>query len=282
MRCAWQAFLNLVPVWMREVVDKQGRDSLLELRLRLNSPPMLITNNNKIWLNRLTSQEDIQFCINVGSKYSPWSATTIANGYITASGGHRIGVCGEVITDGKQIKGIRTATSLCLRVARDFPGIAREVNQYNGSILIIGAPGCGKTTLLRDVVRQRSNSNYGVVGVVDEREEIFPRNNGLMCFPIGKNTDVLAGCGKAQGIEMLLRNVTPSTIAVDEITAKEDCEAMLHACWCGVKLVATAHAGSRNDLFSRPIYRPLIDNGIFDTVLILNEDKSWRTERMKS
>lgn len=281
MRCAWQAFMSLVPVWMRDVVDKQGRGSLQELRLRLNTPPLLITKENHIWLSRSVTMDDLKFTINVASKYSPWSSETTANGYITAAGGHRIGICGEVIQNNSAMSGFKSITSLCLRVARDFPGIARDTVQYDGSVLIIGKPGSGKTTLLRDMIRQRSNENYDVVAVVDEREEIFPKTNNEICFSIGRNTDVLSRCKKPQGIETVLRNMTPGTIAVDEITAKEDCEALLHAGWCGVKLLATAHAGSRSDLMNRTIYRPIVESGIFDTLIVLHSDKSWHAERMR-
>ena len=281
MRCAWQAFLNIIPVWMREVVDKQGRDSLQELRLRLNAPPLLITKTNQIWLNRPTSAEDLRFCVNIASRYSPWAASTSADGYITAQGGHRIGICGEAVMTNKNMSGIKNISSLCLRVARDFPGIAKETGKYSGSVLIIGKPGSGKTTLLRDMIRQRSNKNLGVVAVVDEREEIFPRCNNEICFSIGRNTDVLSGCSKPKGIDAVLRNMSPDTIAVDEITAVEDCNALIHAGWCGVKLLATAHAGNKQDLFHRPIYRPIVEGGIFDTLIVLHEDKSWHSERMK-
>ena len=72
----------------------------------------------------------------------------------------------------------------------------------------------------------------------------------------------------------------PETIAVDEITAAEDCQALLHAGWGGVRLLATAHAGGRRDLYQRPVYRPIIESRLFDTVVVLQQDKSWRTERM--
>ena len=281
MRCAWQAFLNLVPIWMRGIVDKQGKDSLLELRLRLNAPPLLVTRTNQIWLDRLTSSEDLRFSINIASKYSPWAATTTAKGYITSPGGHRVGICGEaVVIDGRMV-GIKNVSSLCIRIARDFPGIARDSLKYDGSVLVIGKPGSGKTTLLRDMIRQRSDKGRGVIAVVDEREEIFPRWNNEICFQTGRHTDVLSGCSKGQGIDAVLRNMSPDTIAVDEITAREDCNALIHAGWCGVRLLATAHAGCRQDLMSRPIYQPIVESGIFDTLIIMNDDKSWHSERMK-
>jgi len=116
--------------------------------------------------------------------------------------------------------------------------------------------------------------------VVDEREEIFPMFRGQACFPTGCKTDILSGCPKPAGLEAVLRSMSPEWIAVDEITAKEDTEALLHAGWCGVSLLATAHAGSVIDLKTRPIYQLLIQYRLFENVLILQRDKSWRTERI--
>lgn len=90
----------------------------------------------------------------------------------------------------------------------------------------------------------------------------------------------MIGCGKKEGVEALLRTMGPETIAVDEITSEGDCNGLLHAAWCGVSLIATAHAGSRTDLYERPVYKPLISGHIFDMLVILQKDKSWKAERM--
>ncbi len=280
MKCAWQALLDILPLWLREDVDKLGRDTLQEIRLRLNQPPELVLAEKRLILHRVVMIEDLQFCVNVTSRYSPWTSSTISNGYITAPGGHRVGICGNVINSKHQMTGIRSVCSICIRVARDILGLAEKARLYSGSVLIIGPPGAGKTTLLRDFIRQRSDFNNEFISVVDEREEIFPFENKAPCFPMGKHTDVISGCSKSAGIEMALRNMTPETIAVDEITAEEDCDALVHAGWCGVKLLATAHAGSKEDLFRRPVYKTLCDSGIFDTLLILHRDKTWIGERV--
>ncbi len=280
MQCAWQAFLNLLPVRMRRQVDRQGRDSLLELRLRLGRPPQLRCIKENSDLNDLVSVDDLQFCINVTSRYSPWSADTIGQGYITAPGGHRVGICGEAVVSNGVMRGIRNPTSVSIRVSRDFPGFAANTALYSGSVLIIGSPGSGKTTLLRDLIRRRSDLSGEMLCVVDEKEEIFPLSQGLFCFEPGKNTDILSGCGKSQGIMIALRNMGPDVIAVDEITAAQDCEALLHSAWCGVSLLATAHAGDREDLFHRPIYKSILDSKLFDTLVIVHKDKSYQIERM--
>ncbi len=280
MTCAWQAYLNLLPPWLRQQVDKYDK-TLLELRLRVEQPPELILRDTEICLNRKIDTDDLRYCINAASQYSPWCAGTIADGYITAQGGHRVGICGEAVISNGTMTGIQTSTSLCIRAARDFPGISKNLLKHNDSILIIGRPGSGKTTLLRDIIRQRSEENTGAICVVDERREIFPMYNGKYCFSPGRHTDILSAANKSAAINSVLRNMSPHTIAMDEITAKQDCDALLHAGWCGVCLLATAHAGSKKDLFSRPIYRPIIDSGLFDTLIILQSDKSWYAERME-
>lgn len=281
MKCAWQAFLNLLPIWMRQQVDKLGKDTLQELRLRLLQRPELICSCGRYTLDRTVSTEDLCFVVNAASRYSPWTASTSAQGYITGPGGHRIGLCGQAVISGGIMTGVRELSSLCMRVARDFPGIAGQ-REIQGSILIIGGPGSGKTTLLRDLVRLRSDTGQGSVAVVDEREEIFPYWQGQPCFSSGKATDILRGCGKAQGIESVLRCMGPETIAVDEITAESDCTALLNAGWCGVKLLATAHAGSVQDLMRRPVYSPLLSGKLFDRVIVMRQNKSWTMERMET
>ena len=279
MMCAWQAFLDLLPVWMRQQVDAMGKEDLQELRLRQGMYPALIRSGGAIELYREVSAEDLRFIVNMASRYSPWAATTMEQGYITAPGGHRIGLCGQATSAAGVMTGIRAVTSLCIRIARDFPGIAKGAD-FPGSMLIIGKPGSGKTTLLRDLVRARSDRCTGAVVVVDEREEIFPYWNDKSCFPPGRSTDVLRGCGKTQGITSVLRSMCPETIAMDEITAAGDCDALLHAGWCGVQLLATAHAGSIADLLSRPVYRPLVEAKLFDKVIVLQKDKTWTVERI--
>lgn len=280
MKCAWQAYLNLLPLWMRQDVDKLGQDRLQELRMRLGRPPELILQGKSVWMEREVTENDLVSVVNMASEFSPWTADTLSSGYITTAGGHRLGVCGKMVRVNDEIRTVRLLTSVSVRVARDFPGVAEGVGEIEGSTLIVGSPGTGKTTLLRDFVRQISDVQEMRVAVVDEREEVFPMSNGAFSFPPGKRTEVLSGCKKDRGIEMVLRTMNPQVIAVDEITAQEDCRALLHAGWCGVSLVATAHAADRRELFTRPVYRPLLEGGLFQNLILLRQDKTWRWESM--
>lgn len=280
MNCAWEAFLTLVPPEMRSEINAAGKEKLLELRLRTERKPELVMRTGSCFIDRIVRESDIQFCINVASQYSPWAASTVSSGYITALGGHRIGICGSAVIKNGLLCEFRDVTSVCIRVARDFPGLSECIPVSNVSTLIIGPPGSGKTTLLRDLVRRYSDKGTGSVAVVDERCELFPSRSGRFGFPVGARTDVICRCSKAEGTEMVLRTMGPSCIAVDEITSERDCKALIHTSWCGVTLLATAHAGSRNDLFLRDVYRPLIESHIFERLIILNRDKSFNWERM--
>lgn len=280
MKCAWQAYINLLPHWMREEVDRLGKDYLQELRLRIGLFPELVMQHTVYKINRIVTCADLSFVINVASNYSPWAATTISDGYLTAEGGHRIGICGVCTVNNGFVTGIHQPSSLCIRVSRDFYNISSTLNNLCSSLLIIGKPGSGKTTLLRDLVRTISDNAHGSVSVIDEREEIFPLIKGQACFFAGNSTDILSRCTKNAGINAVLRSMNPEWIAVDEITAEEDTQALLCAGWCGVKLIATAHAGSIEDLKRRSVYRPLLSEKLFSDVVIMQKDKSWKRERI--
>ncbi len=279
MNSQWQNYLNVLPDWMRHSVDKFGRETLQELRLRLGQPPQLYLHNGFMELKQRVTQEDLTFIVNTASRYSPWACSSVAKGYITIPGGHRIGLGGDVIVKQGVLTGMRWVSSMCIRRSMDFPGISEKI-LATGSVLIIGAPGCGKTTLLRDLIRNRSNNGPGSICVIDERYEVFPVSQDKFCYFPGKRTDVISGCPKPEGLDIAIRCMSASAIAVDEITAEEDCAALIQASWCGVNIIATAHAGSKEELITRPVYKPLWNMGIFQTLVVMKPDKSYFTERM--
>lgn len=265
---------TILPQRIRPLLPAEEIGNLTEIRMRIGRPMQLTYLQRQTSVGEPVTTEDLNFVVNTACRYSPWNARSIHQGYLTAPGGHRIGLCGEAAGDG-----IRTVTSLCIRVAKDLHGISGRI-PVQDSILILGAPGSGKTTLLRDYIRRISGSPMGSVCVVDERGEIFPFSGGKMCFDPGNGTDVMTGRSKAEGIDCVIRAMGPKWIAVDEITRPADCDALVQALWCGVKVVATAHAASVRDLFSRPVYRPIVDSGVFSTAVVLHTDKSYHLERI--
>lgn len=271
MRCAWKEFMAIVPQRLRQDVDRH-RDNLQELRLRMGQAVELICANGHRWLEESVTEQDLRYTVNAASRYSPWAGDSAAAGYITAPGGHRVGICGEAVTELGKFRGVRSVSSLNIRVARDIPNLGEGL-PMEGNVLILGPPGSGKTTLLRSYSRRLAQRE--TVAVVDERGELFPEG-----FARGRSMDVLSGCGKGTGMQMLLRTMGPAVIALDEITAREDCEALAGALWCGVRVIATAHARDREDLLRREVYRPIVRSGCFDTLVILDRDKTWRKERM--
>lgn len=272
MMCAWRELLAILPPRLRPEVDRLGKNTLQELRLRVNRPPVLCMNRERRELAMRITQDEVDFVVNTASRYSPWACETLRHGYLTAPGGHRIGVCGEVVIQKESITGIRKVCMLCIRVAREFPGISRDLNTLKGNLLILGPPGAGKTTLLRDLIRKLS-ARYPVA-VVDERQELFPEG-----VEMGM-ADVLSGCKKAIGMEMLLKTMGPEIIAVDEITSDADCQGLLNVANCGVRLLATAHAGSRKEFRERAVYQPLLEKKLFDHVIVLDRNKTFTVERM--
>lgn len=273
MICAWKYFLDVLPPWLREETDKLGFTSLQELRMRVNAPPELVLSQGPVWLDRHIHEDDISLCINLASHYSPWAATTISRGYLTTQGGHRIGICGEAVCINGMITGMKHIRSICIRIARDFPGIAEKINIDAKSILILGTPGSGKTTLLRDLIRIIGKRE--TVCVVDERGELFPEQ-----FPSGRRVDVLTGCRKNEGLDIVMRTMGPDRVAVDEITAMEDAEALINVLGCGVGILATAHASSVDDMKRRPIYQKLWNMALFDSIVVMHADKTYHEERI--
>ena len=272
MNCAWNELLSVIPPRFRQQIDLLGKEDGLELRLRLDRQPILVRKKDSLRLSGNTTQNDLHYVVNMASKYSPWTAATMACGDVTAPGGHRIGLCGQALMKEGEMVGIQQLQSLNIRIARDWEGISKGLSKEKGNMLILGRPGSGKTTLLRDLIRQLSYRE--TVCVVDERGELFPPH-----FHRGDRMDVLIGCEKRKGIDCVLRTMSPDTIAIDEVTAKEDTQGFVQAAWCGVRLLATCHAIDQRDLYKRKVYQPIIESNLFSTFVIMHEDKSFRLER---
>lgn len=214
----------------------------------------------------------------------------VRQGFVTLRGGHRMGLCGTMVRRDGQNVTLRDISSLSIRVARPVVGQAKtllpvlmEGGEF-ASTLILAPPGAGKTTLLRDLVRGLSDGDAGPplrVGVADERGEIAALWRGEPQLYVGRHTDVIDGCAKADGLSILVRGMNPQAAAVDEVTDSVDARAIAEVAGCGVTLLATAHGRGVEDLRRRPVYRALLEDKVFQRLVVLeyrNGKRSVRTE----
>ncbi|MCL2187489.1 MAG: stage III sporulation protein AA [Defluviitaleaceae bacterium] len=231
------------------------REGLTEIRLRIGKPMQLRVNGQNFNAEDfLPAQGDITETLERISRHSYYAfEAELAQGYITLSGGHRVGVAGQVVCEGGIVRAFRHISGLCVRIAHSVEGCADKVlpKIYDGgsfcNTIIISPPGFGKTTLLRDIVRQVSNAGE-TVGVVDERSEIAGCYEGIAQNDVGLFTDVLDACPKAEGMVMLLRAMSPRIIAVDELGGEKDAAAVAQALNAGVKLLCSAHGYEVGDI----------------------------------
>lgn len=204
-------------------------------------------------------------------EYSPHAyAQEMKRGYITLEGGYRVGISGSVAEKNGEIYLIRHFSSLNIRIAREIKGCADKIMKYiEKSIMIISPPACGKTTLLRDIIRQLSNQGSNIC-VVDERGELSGTYQGKAQLDLGDRTDVLCGCGKTEGMLMMLRSMAPDIIAVDEIGTREDAIGIREVFNCGVYIICTIHGASLDEIRNKPAIGELIEERLFNRYIVLS------------
>ena len=198
------------------------------------------------------------------------------SGFVTLRGGHRMGLCGRVICQGQSIRALRDISSFCIRIAGQWRGAAdgligqlTDENGFCRSTLIVGLPGMGKTTLLRDSLRRLSEAGRRVC-VVDERSEIAAMCDGLPQLEVGPCTDVLDGCGKEAGLRWLLRSLSPEVLVTDELSDTLDAQAALEAIRSGVSMLATVHGRDLDSVCGRNTLYPLVRNRAFERYAVLD------------
>ncbi len=294
----YQSILQIFPGDNRSFFEYvAGREAYVnEIRLRCEKPILVIEGGREWFLDKrgfyterlaeavIMNRTDLDRIIQHVCHYSLYAyEEELKQGYITVAGGHRIGMVGQVVMENRgQIRTIKHIRGLNIRVSHQMKGVAEPVLGYlyrEGRVrntLIVSPPGCGKTTLLRDLVRSISDGNAyakGVtVGVVDERSEIAGSFMGQPQNDVGIRTDVLDACPKALGMMLLLRAMSPAVIAIDELGSEEELAAVKTILNCGSSVVATMHGNSMEDIRRRRGMEELQQQGCFDMILLLGKE----------
>lgn len=286
-----KGLVSVFPTSIRPRMRKINWDGLEEIRVRIGWPVELIYGNHNEWLGNYDSMIDrkcLDEMLNYITGYSIYAMDEeIKQGYITFSGGHRIGITGhatyETLRDSKDLRitSIVDIGGLNIRIAHERKGCAKRIVPYlrkgEGiyNTLIFAAPGVGKTTYLRDIIRILSEGDEGHSGlkisVIDERSEIAACVDGKPQNDLGKRTDVLDACPKELGMKMVLRTMSPDVIAVDEL-GKENEFMLLEQMQCsGVKLLGSIHAGDMDEVLRNPMIRSAIKSGSIERLVELRK-----------
>ncbi len=275
--------------WM-EQASSQAVLGMEEWRLRTGQPPLIITSQRDYPIMRgscntplMVESEDLELTLQLMTRYSPYAhQEEMRHLFLALPGGHRVGLAGQVLSENGSVRLLQHVSSMNIRLARSVAGCAQTVigrilqDKRPASTLIISPPGCGKTTLLRDLARLSSNGfdKEGVVasrvGIVDERSEVAACLRGIPQHDVGMNTDVLDGCPKPIGMGLMIRCMNPEIIVVDEIGSPQDTEAVLDALNAGVRLLTTAHGQDVDDIMQRPQLRRLTQTVQFSHFVILS------------
>jgi stage III sporulation protein AA len=275
---------------------KINYETLQEIRMRVNQPVLLRSAKAEYFLREdgsLTgcmkegicpSRRELEMILENACGHSGYAfEEEMRKGYVTCPGGHRLGIAGQAVVRNESIHSIKNISSLNLRIAHEWRGDLRPWHRFLYErkrpchVLIVSPPGWGKTTLLRQLICVYSQGVDGyepvTVGVVDERSEIGGSYHGELSYFLGMRTDVLDGCPKDVGMEMLLRSMAPEVIAVDEI-GERDVQSIRRALHYGSKILATLHGETPEDFLGRPEFGLLAEEKLFRRYIFLKGRKS--------
>ncbi len=266
-----------LPVRVQNVLKTQLQETLSqiqEIRLRNHKPLGLVRQNQEYpEKNIILTFEEISKSFQAVCSYSVYRyEQELSQGYITIRGGCRVGICGSAVREGDNIQTLSDISSLNFRIAGERIGLAESLQQYlSDSLLLAGTVGSGKTTYLRDICRIIGNTHR--TALIDERGELAAVHRGQAAHDVGIMTDILDGYPRAAGILTALRVMTPEYILCDEISTEADVRAIQQAAGCGVRLIASCHAGTPEELKKRKFLRPLLETNLFRTQVFLKDRK---------
>ena len=283
----------ILPSRLRRIameLPENDRARAEEFRLRAGRCMSVLLPEGERSLEAIVTPEELETLCDIAAEFSRYaSMETLRQGFLPVRGGFRVGLCGSAVMKDGAVTNLKQISSAVIRISREQRGIARDIAPrlfQDGrfcSTLLLSPPGGGKTTLLRDLVRQLSVGE-GVppqrIALMDERGEVAVMYRGQPQMDVAATSprsDVLDGCPKALAIPMALRAMNPQIIAVDEITVREDLQAMAQAAGCGVALLATIHAASVVELEQKPLYRELLANRVFRLAVLIRVTPEGRT-----
>ena len=266
-----------VRVELEKYINFNNYKTLEEIRIRTNRPIVLKFNNEQKILDYIIQTKDILNIMQFLTENSLYSyQKQICDGFITLKGGHRVGISGNVVMEQGKVINMNYIYSLNFRISKQIIGVSNRIFEiiYNkgevNNTLIVSSPGAGKTTMLRDLVRNLSK--YKTVGIVDERGEIAAMYKNIPQNDLGLQVDIMNNVTKSVGIKMLIRSMSPDIICADEIGTKEDIEAIKYAFTSGVNGIFTAHSDSLDNLSKNPILNELLSEKIIKKLIILDKN----------
>ena len=267
-------FLQYLPDEVIEIIQKEGDEfvsKITEIRLRIGKPIIVYVRGKEKILAHKATHQYIKKTIELISGYSMYAwEDELRNGFITLPGGCRVGLCGKAVVEDEKIKTLSNISGLNMRIKHEIKGCANPILsaiKQIGHTMIISPPGCGKTTLLRDLARQLSDGGK-TVGIVDERSEIAGCYMGVPVNDVGLRTDVLDRCPKSAGMVMLLRSMSPDIIIADEIGGERDMRAIEQIVNAGVKIICTVHGNGIDDVHESKRFKTLLT--VFDNYIVLS------------
>lgn len=259
--------LHFLPAAVKSALANLNLNYLTEIRLREGQPVIIQYRNEYKYIDAYGATEksgDVIVC--KGAEHALYTAMEksvyayseqLKNGFVTVSGGVRIGIAGEYVTDGDKVVTVKNVTSLNVRIPHDVAGCAENLYQTiaNDGIkntLVFSPPGLGKTTMLRDFARTISRSGNLSVLVFDERNEISGLDGSGRGFNLGKNCDVVRGTDKLYALVNAIRALRPQVIITDELYGQTDTDAVKYAVQCGINVIASSHSVDPEVLKSMP------------------------------
>lgn len=284
MRC--EEVFSIFPNILKEIIREMNVDTrqIQEIRIRAGRPVLASGGGREYRSGQTLAAAQVGEILAYISNYSLYAyEEEVRRGFLSLPGGHRVGLAGRTILEQGQIKTLTEISSLNIRFAHEIKGCADGLFPclWRGETLlhtlIVSAPGYGKTTLLRDCIRQISDGSGGhagkTVGVVDERSEIAGSYRGTPGNDLGLRTDVLDGCPKSEGIMMLIRSMAPEVVAVDEIGGRDDIAALTSAMRCGCVLLATIHGSAMEELYQKPELEEMMEQKMFRRFVLLEQGR---------